>query len=153
MKHTTKEAQEALNRAGVGPIDPDGNAGPQTAEAVTKYQTKNGLAVTGLLDEPTLAKLFPASSGPKGIQATIQDWIINAVTSKINGVALALVAVVVAWIQTKFGFNVPQDIQNNVTMLLVAAFAAAIGYLRTFLNTPHVSAAKPAVILNPGEFH
>lgn len=157
MKHTNEEAQTALNKAGFGPIDVDGAAGPQTAEAVTKFQTAKGLTITGQLDDDTLTKLFPPrtsleASGPRGIQATIQDWILNAVTSKINGVAAALAAAVLLWINTKFGLTVSPEIETWVTGGLVMVGTALIGLLRTFFNNPRVTKAKPAVILNPGTF-
>ena len=51
------DVQEQLQRAGYydGPID--GALGPMTREAIAAFQADNGLAVTSVIDEPTLATL------------------------------------------------------------------------------------------------
>jgi putative peptidoglycan binding protein len=51
------DVQEQLQRAGYydGPID--GILGPMTREAIAAFQADNGLAVTSVIDEPTLATL------------------------------------------------------------------------------------------------
>ena len=51
------DVQEQLQRAGYydGPID--GILGPMTREAIAAFQVDNGLAVTSVIDEPTLATL------------------------------------------------------------------------------------------------
>jgi len=51
------DVQEQLQRAGYyeGPID--GTLGPMTREAIAAFQADNGLAVTSVIDEPTLATL------------------------------------------------------------------------------------------------
>src|SRR5213596_1064681 len=51
------DVQEQLQRAGYydGPID--GSLGPMTREAIAAFQADNGLAVTSVIDEPTLATL------------------------------------------------------------------------------------------------
>src|SRR6266516_4452992 len=51
------DVQEQLQRAGYydGPID--GVLGPMTREAIAAFQADNGLAVTSVIDEPTLATL------------------------------------------------------------------------------------------------
>lgn len=156
-KHTNEEVQTALNKAGFGPIDVDGSVGPQTAEAVTKFQTANDLAINGQLDEDTLAKMFPPRTteearAPRGIQATVMDWVLNAVTSKINAVAATLAAAVLLWINTKFGLVVSPEVETWVTGGLVMIGTTLIGLFRTFANNPRVTKAKPAVILNPGTF-
>src|SRR5213596_1141488 len=51
------DVQEKLQRDGYydGPID--GGLGPMTREAIAAFQADNGLAVTSVIDEPTLATL------------------------------------------------------------------------------------------------
>jgi hypothetical protein len=51
------DVQEQLQRAGYydGPID--GILGPMTRESIAAFQADNGLAVTSVIDEPTLATL------------------------------------------------------------------------------------------------
>jgi len=51
------DVQEQLQRDGYydGPID--GILGPMTREAIAAFQADNGLAVTSVIDEPTLATL------------------------------------------------------------------------------------------------
>ena len=51
------DVQEQLQRAGYydGPID--GILGPMTREAIAAFQADNGLAITSVIDEPTLATL------------------------------------------------------------------------------------------------
>ena len=51
------DVQQQLQRAGYydGPID--GSLGPMTREAIAAFQADNGLAVTSVIDEPTLATL------------------------------------------------------------------------------------------------
>ena len=53
----TADVQGQLQRDGYydGPID--GVLGPMTREAIAAYQADNGLAVTSVIDEPTLATL------------------------------------------------------------------------------------------------
>lgn len=52
-------AQRALNELNLAGLVPDGVAGALTFTALHRYQTKNGLQPTGLLDETTWAKLGP----------------------------------------------------------------------------------------------
>jgi len=53
----TRAAQEALKTQGHDPGPIDGRMGPKTRAAITDYQRKNDLTVTGTLDDATLAKL------------------------------------------------------------------------------------------------
>jgi len=55
------------------------------------------------------------------------------------------VALAVSWINTRFGFNVPPDVQNWVTGLLVTGGAAVIMLLRTFFNAPKVMSGGTVV--------
>lgn len=159
--HTVKEAQHALNMAmkltptTVPPaIAEDGVVGKEeTAPMIVKFQLAQEppLPATGAFDERTLDALFPNSptTAPKTIQATIEDYVINFIQSKIVWAAGVLVALAVTWINTRFGFNVPTDIQNEVTGLLVGGFGALIMWLRTFADAPHVTNVQPAVVKQP----
>ncbi len=60
------ECQVALARAGLSPGSIDGVMGGQTRAALRAYQRREGLPVTGQLDEPTVVRLWPdESSAPK----------------------------------------------------------------------------------------
>lgn len=65
-KATVARLQEALVAAGYGPITVDGIYGSETAGAIRRYQLDNGLAVTGSVSEPLLARFGLASAGPEG---------------------------------------------------------------------------------------
>src|SRR5207248_5695335 len=54
---TIRRAQEALERAGYEIGVPDGQLGPRTIAAIKRFQTDRYLAVTGQLDETTIAAL------------------------------------------------------------------------------------------------
>jgi len=152
--HTIAEVQTALNKAGFGPITVDGAQGPQTDGAVAKFQTSKGIPATGALDPLTLNALFPGpvTSKPKTIQGTIADYVLNFIKSKTVYAAGAMVAIVVGWVSTKFGVNVPPDVQQTVTALLVSLFGVLIGILQTFFNSPHMTTKQPAVVQKPSEF-
>jgi peptidoglycan hydrolase-like protein with peptidoglycan-binding domain len=51
------EAQEALKTLGYSPGPSDGEYGPRTEEAIRQFQRDNGLAVTGRLNDATVATL------------------------------------------------------------------------------------------------
>src|SRR3954447_3490452 len=57
---STRDAQEALRSKGYFNGTVDGKYGPQTREALTKFQREQGLPVTGRLDEATSARLKSA---------------------------------------------------------------------------------------------
>ncbi len=65
--HVT-QAQRELQSQGFYQGEVDGIAGPQTRQAVKDYQQKNGLQVTGSLDQQTMDKL--GGSGTSGSNAT-----------------------------------------------------------------------------------
>jgi peptidoglycan hydrolase-like protein with peptidoglycan-binding domain len=52
----TKQAQQALGQKGFH-VRADGLMGPQTKQALTQFQQKQGLQQTGQLDEQTMAAL------------------------------------------------------------------------------------------------
>lgn len=158
-KATTDEIraiQRALDARGhyAGPID--GIAGPKTRGAIRQYQEDRGDEATGILSTVELIELGiitpPPPRKPKGLtfmQATILDYILNFATSKINWAAALLVATVVGWISTKFGFEVPQDVKEWVTGLLVMGGGTLIMILRTFFNSPKVATKQPDIITKP----
>ena len=49
--------QQALGRAGYGPLAPDGMLGPRTGTAIRRFQLDQGLAVTGQIDEALIGRL------------------------------------------------------------------------------------------------
>jgi peptidoglycan hydrolase-like protein with peptidoglycan-binding domain len=59
---SVRSAQQALKDAGYYQGTIDGIAGPETREAVRKYQEAQGLETTGTLDRNTMAKLQPAGA-------------------------------------------------------------------------------------------
>jgi peptidoglycan hydrolase-like protein with peptidoglycan-binding domain len=63
---TVRQAQQALMDKGISPGPIDGKMGPQTKAALSTYQKKENLKVTGRLDGETKAKLVnPASASTK----------------------------------------------------------------------------------------
>jgi peptidoglycan hydrolase-like protein with peptidoglycan-binding domain len=54
--------QSALSRAAYGPLRADGVFGPQTREAIARFQSDRGLAVTGEIDAALLAELKEAGA-------------------------------------------------------------------------------------------
>jgi peptidoglycan hydrolase-like protein with peptidoglycan-binding domain len=65
----TRAAQEALKTQGHDPGPVDGRMGPRTRAAITDYQKKNDLPVTGSLDDATMAKLNVRSSRTSDVPA------------------------------------------------------------------------------------
>lgn len=61
-----RRAQEALERAGYEIGTPDGHMGPRTSAAIKRFQSDRYLAVSGNLDDTTLAALGISSSGSGG---------------------------------------------------------------------------------------
>jgi len=58
----TRAAQEALKTQGFDPGPIDGRMGPRTRAAISDYQRRENLPVTGTLDTATMAKLNVRSS-------------------------------------------------------------------------------------------
>jgi peptidoglycan hydrolase-like protein with peptidoglycan-binding domain len=65
----TRAAQEALKTQGFDPGPIDGMMGPNTRAAISDYQRKNNLPVTGMLDNETMAKLEIRSSRATDVPA------------------------------------------------------------------------------------
>jgi peptidoglycan hydrolase-like protein with peptidoglycan-binding domain len=59
---SVRELQSALNAKGGATLKVDGKMGPQTREALRKYQSANGLQASGRSDAQTRAKLGISSS-------------------------------------------------------------------------------------------
>jgi gas vesicle protein len=57
-----RAAQEALKTQGFDPGPIDGMMGPRTRAAISDYQRRENLPVTGMLDDATMAKLNVRSS-------------------------------------------------------------------------------------------
>ena len=51
------EVQAALSRAAYGPLNVDGLPGPQTRDAIMRFQLDEGLPVTGRIDDTLVKKL------------------------------------------------------------------------------------------------
>ena len=68
-----REAQQALLLRGYRPGATDGQAGPQTREAIAAFQHDEGLNASGELDPPTLARLRTPSSPPDVSVALLRD--------------------------------------------------------------------------------
>jgi len=61
-----KEAQQALQQAGLYKGKVDGKFGPQTKAAVKEFQKENGLKPTARLDSATMKKLTQAGGAAGG---------------------------------------------------------------------------------------
>lgn len=65
----TRAAQEALKNQGFDPGPVDGHMGPRTRAAISDYQRRENLPVTGMLDDATMAKLNVRSSRASDVPA------------------------------------------------------------------------------------
>jgi len=66
-----RAVQEQLKNQGFYYGEVDGNSGPETSAAISRYQIRNGLKVTGNLTKETLASLnLPGGSAPKVANST-----------------------------------------------------------------------------------
>lgn len=139
-----KRLQAALNAAGANPpLIVDGVLGALTADAIRAYRARIGLGAGAVIDNKLLSSLnltetIMDNNIVGGVIATGWDYLLNAASSKIVWAAGAMVAIIVGWISTKFGINIPPDQQQWVTGILVTAFGALIAWLRTFKNNPKV---------------
>lgn len=72
-----RAAQLALLRAGLNPGEPDGVYGPGTAEAVRRFQRREGLPADGVLAGPAWARLMqaPALTREHPWQATLRPFL------------------------------------------------------------------------------
>lgn len=147
------DIQKVLKDQGYYTGDLDGLAGPKTSAAVVEFQKAKGLPETGKVDPRTLSAMFPkAATKPKTIVASLQDYVLNYAQSKIVWVAGVLVAAAVTWINTKFGIQVPPDLENWITGGIVTVGGLIIAVLRgQGRDTPRVTSVQPAVIRSPAE--
>jgi peptidoglycan hydrolase-like protein with peptidoglycan-binding domain len=154
MAVTNLEVQTELKRLGHYSGDLDGLAGPETAKAVVAFQESKGLPATGKLDPKSLAALFPGpvAERPKTIKGMFSDYVLNLVKSKANWAAAAMVATLVAFLNTKFGFQIDAQTQAAMIVVIAGAFASLIGVLQTFFNSPHMTLKQPSVVMKPAEF-
>ena len=65
----TRAAQQTLKTQGFDPGPVDGRMGPRTRTAISDYQRKNDLPVTGMLDDATKVKLEVRSSRSADVPA------------------------------------------------------------------------------------
>ena len=65
----TRAAQEALKTQGFDPGPVDGQMGPRTRTAISDYQRRENLPVTGMLDDATMAKLNIRSTRASDVPA------------------------------------------------------------------------------------
>ena len=56
------EVQEALSKAAYGPLRADGVFGPQTREAIIRFQQDHGLPITGEINDPLIVELRAAGA-------------------------------------------------------------------------------------------
>lgn len=148
--------QQALKDAGYDPGPIDGVLGARSAAAISSYRTDHEMGTGAVIDNRLLIALGlrapDAPQPPKGLtamQATIADYILNFLTSKIVWASAGLAAFVAAWINTKFGLVVPEDVVNLVTQVFVYGGTVLIAALRTFWNSPHVVTKPPAIVTKP----
>jgi Putative peptidoglycan binding domain len=69
------QAQERLRAAGFNPGSIDGVLGPQTKEALRRYQASHGLPATGVLDEATRQVLVPSDLTQQDREAKPEPWL------------------------------------------------------------------------------
>jgi len=69
--HDVRQAQQALMDKGIDPGPIDGKMGPRTKAALSEYQQKENLKVTGRLDSQTKDKLIAANAAPAASPSTI----------------------------------------------------------------------------------
>ena len=151
-----QQALAAAKKIGGSPYyagDIDGILGGKSALAISLYRKDHDLSEAAVIDNALLRSLNLTPETivqlPQ-IGATVADYFLNFITSKIAWAAAAMVAVAVAWINTRFGYNVPPEVQNTVTALIVSGFGALIMLLRTFANAPKVVSKMPETITAKG---
>lgn len=147
------DIQKVLKDAGYYTGDLDGLAGPKTSAAVVEFQKAKGLPETGKVDPRTLAALFPkAATKPKTIVASLQDYVLNYVNSKIVWAAGLLAATAIGWVSTRFGIQVPPDVETWITSGIVTLGTLIIAVLRgQGRDTPRLTSIQPAIIRRPSE--
>lgn len=150
-----KALQTELKRRGFYKGAIDGKLWDQSADAIIAFRNSIGRKPatsnfnTQLLDDLGLTKEATVADSTiiSGAIATAGDYLLNFISSKINWAAIALVGLAVGWINTRFGINVPPDIQNSVTGWLITGGGALIVVLRTWFNKPKVIAGTTVTVV------
>ncbi len=105
-------------------IEPIGNFGPKTEEAVKAFQLKNGLTPDGIVGDGTWAKIMNAGSTtptptPQPIASTPAPQVAGLKLDKLKGHVPQVVIDSIPEVASKFGINTP---------LRVAHFLAQCGH-------------------------
>jgi putative chitinase len=103
-------------------IDPIGNFGPKTEEAVKAFQSKHGLTADGIVGDGTWAKIMNVgvtASAPQPIVSTPAPQVAGLKLDKLKGHVPQVVIDSIPEVASKFGINTP---------LRVAHFLAQCGH-------------------------
>jgi putative chitinase len=105
-------------------IDPIGNFGPKTEEAVKAFQLKNGLTPDGIVGDGTWVKIMnegstPQVSTPQPVVSTPAPQVAGLKLDKLKGHVPQVVIDSIPEVASKFGINTP---------LRVAHFLAQCGH-------------------------
>jgi putative chitinase len=104
-------------------IDPIGNFGPKTEEAVKAFQLKNGLTPDGIVGPGTWAKIMgsntPSTPTPQPVVSTPAPQVAGLKLDKLKGHVPQIVIDSIPEVASKFGINTP---------LRVAHFLAQCGH-------------------------
>jgi putative chitinase len=105
-------------------IDPIGNFGPKTEEAVKAFQTKHGLTADGIVGDGTWAKIMNEGSvtptpAPQPVVSTPAPQVAGLKLDKLKGHVPQVVIDSIPEVASKFGINTP---------LRVAHFLAQCGH-------------------------
>jgi len=148
----TRGFLDAVDASGKSNID--GVFGTVTQSALVKYQESVPLPPTGQPDDATMLSLGMAVKPPAvvkwalptfSIPAIASDYILNFLTSKINIWAAAMAAIIIAFVNTRFGLNLGAGAIAWVTTVLLGIMTGGIWVLRTFFLKPKVVAGKVAL--------
>lgn len=100
------------------------------------------IPVSAVGEKPVSHLFNPLEGVQNMINAKFTDYLIALVTSKINIWAAAMAAVIIAFINTKFGLNLGVKETAAITTLLVTVMGVGVALLRTFLNRPKIIKGK-----------